>query len=192
MVDVWSLNTKNMKNIWTLLVIVLIWGCKSTGGSVASGASAYSSYQEDLSKSLPDFPDYKERNTTTVTEESEVSVQAVDSQLDQVQQNIYEKNKSELYFNGFTVLVYSGINREQAFKTQEELNQYFPDIKVDMQYQQPRYLVKIGKYSYKFEAQKVFSQIKGVFPTARIVLDRFQRKEYITPSTTDPNAERQN
>lgn len=192
MVDVWSLNTKNMKNIWTLLVIVLIWGCKSTGSSVASGSSAYSSYQEDLSKSLPDFPDYKERNTINGTEESEVSVQAVDSQLDQVQQNIYDKNKSELYFNGFTVLVYSGINREQAFKTQEELNQYFPDIKVDMQYQQPRYLVKIGKYSYKFEAQKVFSQIKGVFPTARIVLDRFQRKEYITPSTTDPNAERQN
>jgi len=159
---------------------------------VPSGPSAYSTYQEDLSGSLPEFPSYKEQTIQNKPEVSETSVQSVDSQLDKVQKDLYEKNKSELYFNGFTVLVFSGIDRDKAFKTQQDLTENFPDIQAEMQYQQPRYLVKIGKYSYKFEAQKVFSQIKGLFPTARIVQDRFQRKEYSSPTIIDQNAERQN
>lgn len=179
-----------MNRYWILLGILLIWGCKSSGSAVDSGANAFANYQENLSGSLPEFQDFREINSNPEPEVSEVSVQSVDGQLEKMQRGLYEKNKSELYFNGFTVLVYSGINREEAFKTQEELTLNFPDIEAEMQYQQPRYLLKIGKYAYKFEAQKAFSQIKGAFPSARIIPDRFQRKEYVSPTSTDSNAER--
>jgi hypothetical protein len=181
-----------MKRIWALVGIVLICGCKSTSSVVSSGASDYSSYEENLSNSLPEFPDYKEVKANIDSKASEISIQSVDGQLQRVQREVYDRNRADLYFNGFTVLVYSGIDRDRAFKTQQDLLQYFPDIQAEMQYQQPRYLVKIGRYSYRFEAQKVFSQIKGVFPSARIIPDRFQRKEYVSPITSDPNAERQN
>lgn len=181
-----------MKINWGIfLVILIVVGCKSSQTGNASGADVYANYQEDLSLTLPEYDDFEEKLSSQKEEEMEISVQSVDNQLLDLQRKGYEKNKSELYFSGYTVLVYSGVNRDQAFKTQEDLNTYFPDIKAEMQYQQPRYLLKIGRYAYKFEAQKVFSQIKGTFPTARIIQDRFQRKEYVSP-TTDSNAERQN
>ncbi|MDX5339858.1 MAG: hypothetical protein LPK25_12570 [Cyclobacteriaceae bacterium] len=181
-----------MNRLWIVVAILVIWGCKSSGGAVENEANAYANYQENLSGSLPEYPDFQTRVSAPSSDEPDISIQSVDDRLEMLQKGLYEKNKSELYFNGYTVLVYSGINRDQAFKTQSDLTQYFPEIESEMQYQQPRYLVKIGKYAYKIEAQSVFSQIKGVFPSARIVPDRFQRKEYVSPTTSDPNAERQN
>ena len=181
-----------MKRIWILGILALVWGCKTSGGAASSADSNYASYQENLAGSLPQYPDFHERTKASASQVEEVSVQSVDGQLDEVQRKIYEKNKAELYFNGYTVLVFSGVDRNKAFQTQQDLNQYFPEIEAEMQYQQPRYLVKIGKYAYKIEAQKVFSQIKGVFPTARIIQDRFQRPEFVSPNATDSNVERQN
>jgi hypothetical protein len=112
----------------------------------------------------------------------------VDSELDKVQNRFAQKNKSEPYFNGYTVLVFSGIDRNQAFKTQDELKFNYPDYTSEMQYQQPRYLIKLGQYTYKIEAQKVFSKLKGQYPSARIIQDRFQRKEYLQSSSPVQNA----
>ena len=174
------------------LVFLIVAGCKSSQTGNTSRADAYANYQEDLSLTLPEYDDFEKKLSSQKEEEKEISVQSVDHQLLDLQKKEYEKNKSELYFSGYTVLVYSGVDRDQAFKTLEDLNTYFPHIKAEMQYQQPRYLLKIGQYAYKFEVQKVFSQIKEIFPTARIIQDRFQRKEYVSPTTTHSNAERQN
>jgi hypothetical protein len=180
-----------MNRVWLLGILLLIWSCKTTGSVSESGPSSFSGYQENLSPSLPDYPDFK-----MVVQESKPeavsSSLSVDGQLEDLQKRIYDKNKSEPYFSGFTVLVYSGIDRNAAFRTRDDLTLYFPDIAPEMQYQQPRYLVKIGQYTYKIEAQRAFSRIKAQFPTARIIQDRFQRKEYVPPVTTDPNAQGQN
>lgn len=169
----------------------MILGCKSSGVVSLDGPASFSGYQENLDGSLPLYPEFK----TTVEKpkpEALSSSQAVDGQLNELQKRIYDKNKSEPYFSGFTVLVYSGIDRNAAFKTRDDLSLYFPEIAPEMQYQQPRYLVKIGQYTYKVEAQRAFSRIKTQFPTARIIQDRFLRKEYVPPVTTDQNAQGQN
>lgn len=180
-----------MKKIWAVAILGILWGCKSMGSASVDKASSFASYQEDLSGSLPKFPDYQTELSEAPSTTSASSVQTVDSSLDEVQKRLTEKNKSEPYFNGYTVLVYSGIDRNQAFKTRDDIVASFPEISPEMQYQEPRYLVKIGRYAYKFEAQKSFSQIKTLFPTARIVQDRFQRKEYVAPQL-NPNAQGQN
>ena len=180
-----------MKKIWLIGVLVIFWGCKTVGSASLDGASAYSTYQEDLSGSLPKYPDYQTVPQETPSTTPTTSVPTVDASLDEVQKKLTEKNRSEPYFNGYTVLVYSGVDRNQAFRTRDEMASFFPEITPEMQYQEPRYLVKIGRYAYKFEAQKNFSRIKTMFPTARIVQDRFQRKEYVAPQLT-PNAQGQN
>lgn len=180
-----------MKKLWVIGISLLILGCKSTGMVSSDGPASFSGYQENLSGSLPVYPEFK----TTVEQPKPVvlsSSQAVDGQLKELQKSIYDKNKSEPYFSGFTVLVYSGIDRNVAFKTRDDLTLYFPDVAPEMQYQQPRYLVKIGQYTYKVEAQRAFSRIKTQFPTARIIQDRFQRKEYVPPVIIDQNAQGQN
>ncbi|MBC6365380.1 hypothetical protein [Algoriphagus sp. AK58] len=180
-----------MKRFLVIGISLVIWGCKTSGGVSGGDASSFSNYQEDLSGSLPEYPDF--RNANQDSEDDAISSsQAVDGQLNELQKRIYDKNKSEPFFSGFTVLVYSGIDRNEAFKTRDDLVLYFPEITPEMQYQQPRYLVKVGQYTYKIEAQRAFSRIKTQFPTARIVQDRFQRKEYVPPVTTDQNAQGQN
>ena len=180
-----------MRKIWVLGILVLLGGCKSMGSASVSGPEAFSNYQEDLAGSLPEYPDFQVSTQEAKSVAPSTSVQSVDSSLDEVQKRLTEKNKSEPYFNGYTVLVYSGIDRNQAFRTRDEIASYFPEISPEMQYQEPRYLVKIGRFAYKFEAQKSFSRIKTMFPTARIVQDRFQRKEYVAPQL-NPNAQGQN
>lgn len=180
-----------MRNIWVVVLLVILGSCKLIRPSSNAGTPAFSTYQEDLSGSLPKYPDYKSVIEEASPNSPASPVKSVDAQLDEVQRRFVDKNKSEPYFSGYTVLVFSGIDRNQAFKTQDDLKLYYPDLNAEMQYQQPRYLVKLGKFTYKIEAQKALHQIKGQFPTARIMQDRFQRKEYGSP-TTDKNASNQN
>ena len=180
-----------MRYSWVVGVLVLISSCKSMRAGSDDNATAFSTYQEDLTSSLPQYPDFRESDKIVKSSQSPVADQSIDDELEEVQRKFAEKNKAEPYFSGYTVLVFSRIDRNAAFKTQDDLKLYFPDLEAEMQYQQPRYLVKLGQYTYKIEAQKVFSQIKEQFPTARIIQDRFQRKEYVAP-TIDQNAPIQN
>ncbi len=181
-----------MKNFWILGMVIVVFGCKTSTALPQVGASTFSGYQEDLSGRLPDFPDYSQALKALKTS-LPASSQSVDEQLEERMRNGYEKAKGEPYFSGFTVLVYSGVDRNEAFKTRDNLALLFPEVKTEMQYQQPRYLVKVGRYGYKIEAQPVFYKLKTQFPTARIIQDRFQRKEYTPPPATESsNAQGQN
>ncbi|PZX58368.1 hypothetical protein LV84_01576 [Algoriphagus ratkowskyi] len=169
-----------MRVLWILGLVLILASCKITR-KTTSAASGYANYQENLKPSLPVYPDYRAQMSANPSLiESSASTEAIDDQLSQVQTRLISKNKSEPYFSGFSVLVYSGIDREKAFKTRDELAMNFPDLAPEMQYEQPRYLVKVGKYAHKIEAQKSFSEVKAQFPTARIIQDRFQREEFKT------------
>ncbi|MCS5490959.1 hypothetical protein [Algoriphagus limi] len=179
-----------MRKSWIFGIVILFFSCK-TGQSVVSGPESFAGYQEDLTASLPNYPDYEQQLESLPTIQPEESARAIDTQLEALARVQYEKNTSEPYFNGFRVLVYSGLNRDEAFKTQEELVEAFPEISAEMQYEQPRYLLKVGRYGYKVEALKVLYEIKTVFPSARIIRDRIQRKDFTLPSQID-NAEGEN
>ena len=178
-----------MKNFWILGILLLFWACKISTGLTQVVAVDYSSYKEDLSGTLPEFPDYKQA-LQEVTPALPTSSQEVDAVLEQKLRKNYDKVKAEPYFSGFTVLVYSGVDRNEAFKTKDALSVLFPDLSPEMQYQQPRYLVKVGSYGFKIEAQPVYYQLKTQFPASRIIQDRFLRKEYTT--STPSNAQGQN
>jgi len=180
-----------MRIFWIIGVFLLVVGCKTKKAMTDSG-DIYENYQEDISiSSLPQYPDYTKQRSDSNNAIADGSDRSVDKELNQVKARLIEKNKSEAYYSGYTIQVYSGVDRDRAFKTQSELDQYFPNLKAEMQYQQPRYLVKVGKYNYKFESQKNFSLIKSHFPTARIIQDRFQREGFMTPLEKE-NAQGQN
>lgn len=181
-----------MRIFWILGLVLILASCKITR-KTSSSASNYANYQENLNSSLPKYPDYRAVMNSKSSIESVESTEAIDGQLNQVQASLISKNKSEPYFSGYSVLVYSGIDRNKAFKTRDDLAMNFPDLTPEMQYQQPRYLVKVGKFAHKIEAQKSFAEVKTQFPTARIIQDRFQREEFKTLNELNQeNAEGQN
>ena len=178
-----------MKNFGIFGIVLLLAACKAGSGLPQVVAVDYSKYQENLSERLPDFPDYKQA-LQEVTPSLPSSAQSVDKVLAQRISKNYEKAKTEPYYSGFTVLVYSGVDRNEAFRTKDALSTVFPELNPEIQYQQPRYLVKVGSYGFKVEAQPAYYQLKTQFPAARIIQDRFLRKEYTPSSPT--NAQGQN
>lgn len=148
-------------------------------------ADEFADYTEDISGERITFPDLSEQAKKVSDAAPRESAEAVDDDLEYALRAFKDKNKGERYWNGFTVLVFSGVDREQAFKTQKELEESFPDIKSDMQYQQPRYLLKVGKFVNRIEAQPYYHQLIEKFPTVRIIQDRFQREGYVNPDPVE-------
>ncbi|RZS95472.1 hypothetical protein [Cecembia calidifontis] len=162
-------------------VLVFVLGSCATVKKTGSGAEAFANYREDLSETLITFPDLAEQANKQDASASGESQLAVDADLKIALEKFRNGNRSERTWNGFTVLVYSGVDRDLAFKTRNDIYSAFPEMKVDMQYQQPRYLVKVGKFINRIEAQEYYHQLKAQFPTSRIIQDRFQREGYVNP-----------
>jgi hypothetical protein len=174
-----------------LILLILTNSCAILKKS-GSAADEFEGYREDLSGTRVAFPSLEEQvaeNAAPIVTSTESL--AVNDDLEIALRNFTDYNRGEKYWSGFTVLVYSGVDRDLAFKTRNDLYTHFPEIKTDMQYQQPRYLVKVGKYVNRIEAQAHYHKLKDKFPSARIIQDRFQREEYVNPEPID-NGERQN
>jgi len=165
--------------------------CKTSRSSSGS-ASVYANYQENLNGSLPVYPDYQEQLIGATGSSQTASVEAVNAELELIDEQAIQKNRSEPYFNGFSVLIFSGISRDKAFSVQNTLLSDFPELIPEMQYQQPMYMVKVGKFAHKIEAQKTFSEVKNQFPTARIIQDRIQRQEFESTIESKNNVEGEN
>jgi hypothetical protein len=174
--------------IYSVMLISLLSSCGVVKKNI-SGTNRYEDYREDLTSSRITFDDIADQSSLEVSD-GEAGELSIDAALDQALQNVASANKAERYYSGFTVLIYSGVDREMAFKTRNDLYTLFPDIKSELQYQQPRYLLKVGNYTNRIEAQAVYHKVKDLFPSARIIQDRFQR-ETPTNSEETENGERQ-
>lgn len=97
---------------------------------------------------------------------------AVNEQIDAVLDSLYDQNLSSGYIDGYTIQVYSGINREDALNIKKKLSQSVPDLESDVQYRQPNFRVRTGKYLTRLEAQKDYLAVKRHFPNAIVIPDR--------------------
>ena len=97
---------------------------------------------------------------------------AINNQLDTILDSISEYNLVNGYVDGFTIQVYSGIKREEALNAKKELSVSLPEFDAEVQYVQPNFRVRSGKYYDRLEAQKDYLAIKRYFPDAIVIPDR--------------------
>ena len=69
---------------------------------------------------------------------------------------------------GYTIQVYSGLNREEAGNTKRRLQDEL-DMRAEMQYLQPKWRVRTGNYFTSLDAQKDLVRLKRSFPNAILV-----------------------
>jgi hypothetical protein len=69
---------------------------------------------------------------------------------------------------GYTIQVYSGLNREEAGNTKRRLQDEL-DMRAEMQYQQPKWRVSVGNYFTNLDAQKDLIRLKRWFPNSILV-----------------------
>ena len=155
---------------------LVAWSCKptqTTTGTVQEGGK----YSEDLSSLRPKV---EEKTETVVTPEKnkrdpKAYVEAqhtVNKQLDAVLDSIDRINLTRKFIEGYTIQVYSGTKREDALNVKKQLTLSIPNLESELQYLQPNYRVKTGKYFTRLEAEKDYEQVKRYFQAAILVPDK--------------------
>jgi len=155
---------------------ILIFGCASR---VTTSGTAAGKYSEDLSVWRPEVqkPVDTTKATTTGPERTRSNQYvearyAVNGQVDTVLDSIYRQNLKNGSIDGYTIQIYSGIKREDALNIKKKLSQAVPDLESDVQYSQPNFRVRTGKYLTRLEAQKDYLAVKRYFPNAIVIPDR--------------------
>ncbi|MEO8471934.1 MAG: SPOR domain-containing protein [Chryseolinea sp.] len=162
--------------IYFLALVIL--GCSAAKPVMTSTQNTR--YSEDLSIWRPKADPVPGETTTKTPTDTDgkkpaTTVEAkytVNKKLDNVLDSIDRYNIQRNFIDGFTIQVYSGSKKDDAFNAKKELQSTLPDLPSEVQYAQPNFRVKVGKYYTRVEAQKDLLDVKKLFPGAIIIPDK--------------------
>ncbi|MFN7259308.1 MAG: SPOR domain-containing protein [Cyclobacteriaceae bacterium] len=101
---------------------------------------------------------------------------AVNEKVDAILDSIDKFNLTKKFVDGHTIQIYSGQKKDEALNTKTKMSDLIPDLKANVQYQQPKFRVTVGKYFTRLEAQKDLYRLKRVFANAILVPERIMIK----------------
>ncbi len=162
----------------------------SSGGVSTTQSSSKKNekaHEEDLSLYRPKFKSANELNIQPSEPKSVKSSNTVISdaplhvnkRLDAILDTISMRNKSMKFTNGFRIQIYVGNDRKSADDAKIYTYQKYPEIFPYLSYQQPIYKVKIGDFLNRMDAERYYSDIKDLYPSAMILPDRVEIKKGI-------------
>ncbi len=159
-----------------LVLIVVFEGCKPAQKTTTSTQGG--KYHEDLSGLRPKVDETETIDTLKqdgTTRDPKVYVEpkfTVNAQVDAVLDSIDQLNLSRRVVDGFTIQIYYGIRREDALNAKKDATIRIPEMEAEVQYLQPNFRVKVGKYFNRLQAQKDYEKIKQSFPNAILIPDK--------------------
>ncbi len=158
------------------LIAIVLASC-ATHKSTTSSTSTPGKYSEDLSIWRPKVEAPVENINTPATDGRKQTTYvepkyAINKKIDVVLDSIDRYNLSRKYIEGFTIQIYTGSKREDALGAKKQLTSSLPDMDAEVQYVQPNFRVKVGKYFNRLEAQQDYSEVKRYFSSAIIVPDK--------------------
>ncbi len=131
-------------------------------------------YHEDLSKLRPkvevqEDPKIKKDTVIEKNQELVTPVKTVNTKVDAVLDSLDLFNLMRKYIDGYTIQIYSGQKREEAMNAKKKMQEDVPQLIANLQYQQPKFRVTVGKYFSKLEAQKDLLTLRRKFSAAILV-----------------------
>jgi SPOR domain len=135
-------------------------------------------YYESLNEVRPRVSPPVDSNTSTTTtvvvqENKPVTFKkTVNQKIDVVLDSIDRFNLTRRSVDGYTIQIYSGQNREEAMNTKKKISTDIPDLTANLQYQQPKFRVTVGKYFSKLEAYQDLTKLRESFPSAILVPEK--------------------
>jgi len=163
-----------------ILLIAVAMGCGPRITSTTTTSSA-NKHSEDLSSWRPKETPADTAKNVELSSQQDVKLNkskvvqprlAMNDELDMILDSISEYNLVNGYVDGFTIQIYSGIKREEALNAKKQLSIALPEFEADLQYVQPNFRVRSGKYYDRLAAQKDYLAIKKHFPDAIVIPDR--------------------
>lgn len=157
-------------------LIMVFEGCKPAQKTTTSTQGG--KYYEDLSGLRPKVNETETTDTLKqdgTTRDPSVYVEpkfAVNAQVDAILDSIDRLHLSRKVVDGFTIQIYYGTRREDALNTKKDATIRIPEMEAEVQYLQPNFRVKVGKYFNRLQAQKDYEKIKQSFPNAILIPDK--------------------
>jgi len=158
------------------LTYLFLTGCSSQKGVTPA---THGSYSEDLSVVRPKIEVAASTENTPATDNNARRQTAyveptinVNKQVDEVLDSINRINLAQRYIDGFTIQIYSGGKREEALNIKRQISSSMPGVDSEVQYVQPNFRVKVGKYNERVEAQKDYMKVRQYFPNAIVIPER--------------------
>jgi hypothetical protein len=164
-----------------LCLLFVAAGCSTKITPSGTTPSPGGKYSEDLSvlRPRPETRDTAKTITSGTTDTDRTQrtkyvepKYAVNEALDAVLDSIGEQNLALGLVDGFTIQVYSGLKREEALNVKKQMTTSLPEVESEVQYVQPNFRVRVGKYFDRYAAQKDYQVIKRHFPNAIILPER--------------------
>lgn len=131
-------------------------------------------YHEDLYTLRPTFPeviDSAQQNQNRQKMDV-VPTQTVNEKVDGVLDSINRFNVTRKLIDGYTIQIYSGQNREEAMNAKKKMATEVPGLTAELEYNQPKFRVRVGSYYSRLEAQKDMLHLKRPFPNAILVPEK--------------------
>lgn len=95
----------------------------------------------------------------------------VNQKVDQVLDSINRFNVTRKFIDGYTIQIYSGQNREEAMNTKKKVSAE-ASMNALLEYNQPKFRVRVGNYYSRMESQKDLLRLKRIFPNAILVPEK--------------------
>lgn len=159
-----------------ILAIALLSRCKPA--SRATSSRQQDAYYEDLSSLRPQInqppAEEQKENSSDVRSNDRYAepMFTVNKKVDAVLDSIDRFHLARGYVDGYTIQVHAGTKRDEALNVKKNMLLYLPQFEAEIQYSQPTFRVKTGKYFSILEAQKDFLTIRRYFPSAILVPDK--------------------
>lgn len=161
--------TTRKQIILTGLLIHLLMGCVSQKKNTPP-------YYENLSDIRPRVSAPVDTIVTApviaVQPTAVLFTKTVNAKVDAVLDSINRFNLIRRSVDGFTIQIYSGQNREEAMNVKMKMTTDMPDLIANLQYQQPKFRVTVGKYYSKLEAYQDLSRLRNIFSSAILVPEK--------------------
>ena len=143
------------------------------GSCAAQKNSGRPYYHEDLYSLRAKFPDPVDtvQQTNYRRKKTVIPMQNVNYKVDDVLDSINRFNITRKFIDGYTIQIYSGQNREEAMNTKKKMMAE-PSLTAELEYNQPKFRVRVGRYYSRLEAQHDLVRLKKHFPNAILVPEK--------------------
>lgn len=157
--------------------LTLFSNCAGPKATTTTSTPQGSSYSEDLSGLRPkvEVPaTTSAESTSTNGNKKPAYVEpklTVNKPLETVLDSISQINLNRKYIEGFSIQVFAG-RKDDALNVKKQIAHALPDLICDVQFAEPIYRVKVGKYYTRLDAQEDYAAVKRYFTAAIIVPEK--------------------
>lgn len=164
---IWSTPNSLVKTVGMMLFMLIMVT------DLAAQRQAKPYYHEDLYSLRPRMAEPVDSLTLGTTQKEKHFVAAtanVNEKVDDVLDSINRFNITRKFIDGYTIQIYSGQNREEAMNVKKRMAE--TDLNALLEYNQPKFRVRVGNYYSRLEAHKDLTRLKAIFSNAILVPEK--------------------